>query len=463
MEPGHTWATRLLTQGEDSDIWAVADQAVTFGELRSEVRKHSDLLAQHGVNAGTSVALCLPPSLTLMYVMLAAWCNGAQVMLIDARTPPAEKNRMVSLCSPHFLLTGAPPRDTSSYLLPDVPFKVEPGPAQMVTDPDVCLVQFSSGSTGLPKVIGRTSGALLAELGRYAALDGMPRSGERVLLLNSVIHTMGLVGGILHGLNSAVTMVFPASLRPHDLFQAAVQNEVNAVLGVPLHYALMTAAPGKFPTSLRLAVSAGERLPTEVWEKFVTCYGLPVSPVYGTTESGLISADLRTGCSPPDVGVAVDGIEVDVRDSELYVRLPSSPYLWTDRDDRYCDGWLRTFDRFDRDENTGRLTFRGRSDSVVAIGGLKVDLTEVEAALNRHPKVRESVVVFGKTMEAYVGTDLQLSEADLITWCRRELAEFKIPKRFYISDEVPRNFVGKIIRNESLLKEHWGASAGTDR
>ncbi|MEU5191587.1 class I adenylate-forming enzyme family protein [Streptomyces klenkii] len=455
------WGEGLLERQHDDDVWTLADRAVVYGELREHVGFLASRMAAEGIGRGSSVALRMPPSLTLMYTMLAAWTRGAQVMLIDVRLTAFEVDRLLRICGPQFLLSAQPASPVTRYLVEDVPFTLMRRATGRPAVPEFCLVQASSGSTGEPKVIGRSSDSLLAELERYAALEGMPRAGERVLLLNSIIHTMGLVGGVLHGLNSGAQIVFPSRMRAETIVETALTTESNAILGVPVHFALLArSALGAVP-SLRLAVSAGELLPLKTWTQFRQRYRLPISPVYGTTETGIIAADLITGSEPPILGRPTAGMEVDVVAGELRVRMECTPYLWSDRADRFHDGWLRTFDRCDRDLVNGVLTYRGRADSVVAIGGLKVDLMEVEQTLLLHPHVQEAVVVFGDVIEAYVGGDTAVTAADITNWCRFHLADFKIPKIFRIFEEVPRNANGKVIRNRDLLRRQEETGAHT--
>jgi acyl-coenzyme A synthetase/AMP-(fatty) acid ligase len=457
LRSGSWWGAALLGRGRDDELWALAERPVSYQQLRSQVERLAAELAAAGIGSGSSVALRMPPSLTLLYAMLATWARGAQVLLVDVRSTAFEVDRLLRICEPQFLVSATAPPQAAVYLVEDAPFTVERRPAAG----EVCLVQASSGSTGQPKVIGRTGESLLAELERYTELDGMPGAGERVVLLNSVIHTMGLVGGVLHGLNSGAQMVFPPRMRAGDIVRTARSCEAHAIFGVPVHFGLLTRSAGGAVSSLRLAVSAGELLPRAVWEQFRQQYGVPVSPVYGTTETGLIAADLTTGPEPPVIGRPASGVQVDVVASELRVRMSRSPYLWADRDDRFQDGWLRTFDRCDLDPRNGLLTYRGRADSVVAIGGLKVDLTEVEQTLLDHPAVREAVVVFGDVIEAHVGGDTALTRAELVGWCRSRLADYKIPKVFRLSAEVPRNANGKMIRNRHILHAQKETGAHT--
>ncbi|MET7575515.1 class I adenylate-forming enzyme family protein [Streptomyces sp. NPDC005492] len=452
LRPVSWWGERLLERGRDDELWVLADRGVTYGELRAQVEHLAGQMEAAGIGPGSSVAIRMAPSLSLLHALLAVWSRGAQAMLIDIRSTAFEVDRLLRICEPQFLVSAEPPSQVTTYLVPDVSPSVERRPSGRPASGDVCLVQSSSGSTGQPKVIGRSPASLLQELERYTLLEGMPKAGERVVLLNSVIHTMGLVGGILHGLQSGAQMAFPPRMRVGDIEETARATGAAAILGVPVHFALL-ARSGRGPMpSLRLAVSAGELLPGKVWTQFRQKYGVPISPVYGTTETGLIAADLTTGPEPPVIGRPASGIEVDIASGELRVRMAHSPYLWADRSDRFQDGWLRTFDRCDLDPASESLRYQGRADSIVAVGGLKVDLTEVEQTLLSHPRVREAVVVFGDIIEAHVGGDTELSTAELAVWCRSRLADYKVPKVFRLSAAVRRNANGKMIRDRDLLQ-----------
>jgi acyl-coenzyme A synthetase/AMP-(fatty) acid ligase len=128
-----------------------------------------------------------------------------------------------------------------------------------------------------------------------------------------------------------------------------------------------------------------------------------------------------------------------------------SPYLYADQVGQFTDGWLRTYDRCKNDPGTGALSILGRTDSLAVIGGIKVDLTEVELALMQHPKVHEAVVAYDKTIEAFIACDASLDPNKLTTWCRDRLSPIKVPKRFFVARELPRNLNGKLIRNRELM------------
>src|SRR4029079_13438279 len=91
---------------------------------------------------------------------------------------------------------------------------------------DHAIIQLSSGSTGPSKVIGRTADDLITEIRRYIQIDGVPLPGERIVLLPSMVHVLGLVGGLLYGLHAGVTLVPPERLTGDSILDA-VQSDAS--------------------------------------------------------------------------------------------------------------------------------------------------------------------------------------------------------------------------------------------
>jgi acyl-coenzyme A synthetase/AMP-(fatty) acid ligase len=274
---------------------------------------------------------------------------------------------------------------------------------------------------------------------------------------------MGLVAGILHGLHASTTVVIPAVFEPRAVRRLMAETATTVVFGVPFHFDLLSRLPEEpsSPQRLRLAVSAGEIMPQAVFDRFRQRYGIPISPVYGMTEVGIITESLTHEQSPPSVGFPAPGIEVGVDGGELFVHLTRSPYLSGDDGSRFVDGRLRTFDRCRRNPD-GSISILGRADSVATIGGLKVDLIEVENVLSSHPMVREAVVLYETTIEAFLGCAEELSAAEIAAWCRERLSDYKIPKRFHLRPAVPRTATGKLVRHRGLLQAAYTAPEASD-
>lgn len=454
------WIERALAARPDDTVWATAHSEASWGHLRTKVAELTRLLEIQGIRPGATVAVQMVPSYSYLWTVLALWLRGAQVILMDPRLTRTEVARLVNLCEPQYLITSGGSGAVRVVFQDECEVQVEVRRGGHPAKGGHVLLQFSSGATGHPKIIGRSAASLLAELDRFARLPEMPVAGEKVLLGNSLTHSFGLIGGVLHALSAGATLVFTANAQPRTLLHTLADAGVQVLFGVPFHFELLnrvadeTALP-----ALRLAVSGGEAIRPEVYERFAERYGIRIGQAYGMTETGIIATDLTGRHRPPAVGLPAPGIEVRVENGELQVRTGVSPYVYANGvDDRFADGWLRTHDLASVDVSTGVVSVHGRADSLVVIGGLKVDLREVELALTEHPHVTEAVVLFADTIEAFVGTDGGLTVRELQAWCRDRLSHYKIPRRFELAPAVPRTSNGKLIRNRELLVSRMSTS-----
>ncbi|MFD0573864.1 hypothetical protein ACFQ0T_37370 [Kitasatospora gansuensis] len=239
---------------------------------------------------------------------------------------------------------------------------------------------------------------------------------------------------------------------------------------MPFHLELLSwvTEPPRLP-QLTGMTTGGELVRAQVHDAFVDRYGIRLGSMYGMTEVGVIATDLF-GAHRPELTPA-PGMELRAVDGELLVAAGQSPYLDHGRTDatgptRWADGWLHTKDGGAVGADTGRVRVLGRLDSQVSIGGLKVDLTEVEHTLAALPEVTAAVVVFGTSIEAYVvlgeGGTAERIEARLA----ERLAAYKRPRLLHVVDRLPRTATGKLVRDRTALSGATTAAAthpGTDR
>jgi acyl-coenzyme A synthetase/AMP-(fatty) acid ligase len=445
-----------LFDGRDDELpyLTYSQEIVTRHELRVRVIKQAEVFTGYGIGPGSTVGLRTPPSFTQVEVLLALWLLGAQVMLFDFRLKPAEVEALCASCRPQFMVRADSKAQAVFGFRPEYEVVTECRGNGRPATTGHRLVQFSSGSTGRPKVIGRTVRSLAAEVERFAGIPGMPGEGDRLLLLSSTAHSFGLIGGLLHSLAAGVSVIFAPRVLARDILRTAVDHRITALFGVPMHYELLAAAIGPpVPTELLIAISGGEMMPPEVAARFAERYGVPVGESYGTTETGVVAMDV-SGALRPSVGRAAPGVVVRDREGELDVALEESPYLFDSGGTQYADGWLHTRDRATVD-CTGEIRVHGRADSLVVIGGLKVDLTEVENVLRLHPAVEQAVLVHGDVTEAYVAVaagDKRPSAEELLRWCRERLADYKLPRVIRLLEYLPRTANGKLMRQAATLQ-----------
>jgi 3-hydroxy-4-methylanthranilate adenylyltransferase len=172
--------------------------------------------------------------------------------------------------------------------------------------------------------------------------------------------------------------------------------------------------------------------------------------MYGMTEVGMIATDL-SGRHRPAVAPA-PGMALRVEDGELLVQAAASPYIGLIDPGRWSGGWLRTKDAATIDAATGLVTILGRLDSQVAIGGLKVDLTEVEQALCGLAPVTSAVIGYDGVIEAYLVLADGATTADVEAAMTDVIAPYKRPRRLHVLSALPRTATGKIVRARAVLQ-----------
>ncbi|MEU8047293.1 fatty acid--CoA ligase family protein [Micromonospora echinofusca] len=445
------WVDEILLRGRSTDICLRLPEPVDRGTLRRLVAGAQARLAAAGLRPGGAAALRLPPSLAYVVNLLAIWRSGAQAILLDHRLTDHEVGRALERLTPQVVV--APLRTGGGGLRIFV--DVTEGVTAYADRPAVsghAVIQLSSGSTGPSKVIGRTAEDLVAEVRRYTRIDGVALPGERIILLPSMVHVLGLVGGLLYGLHAGVELVPPERLAGDAVLAAIAADDSPAtVLGVPFHIGLLasTRPTGPLPQFKRMT-TGGELVPAAVAAAFADRHGVPLGNMYGMTEVGVIGTDL-CGRHRPSIAPA-PGIEVREVDGELRVSCPASPYVGLSDPTRWADGWLHTRDAGTVDPDTGLVTVRGRLDSQVSVGGLKVDLTEVEATVAALPGVAAAVVVFDGAITAYVQPDGPLSQEVLDELLAERLAGYKRPRTLRLVAQLPRTTTGKLVRSTEALR-----------
>jgi acyl-coenzyme A synthetase/AMP-(fatty) acid ligase len=447
-----SWVDEVLLRGAGAEHCLFLDAPVSRDELRRLVGERQAELAAAGLRRGGSVALCLAPSLALVANLLAAWRIGAQASLLDHRLTGFETNRALARLEPQVVVSAEP---------------VGGGPARGFYDQREtvtgylgrpartthAVVQLSSGSTGPSKVIGRTAADLVAEVERYARIDGVPGAGERIVSMASMVHVLGLVGGLLHCLHAGVQLAIPQRTSAEGILATvAAGPEPTTLLGVPFHIELLTwvAEPPRLPQLIGMT-TGGELVRAQVHDAFVDHYGIRLGSMYGMTEVGVIATDLF-GRNRPELAPA-PGMTLREADGELLIALDQSPYLGADDPTRWSDGWLHTRDGGTVDPDTGLVRVLGRQDSQVSIGGLKVDLTEVEHTLAALPEVTAAVVVFGTSIEAYVMLRDSATAAQVEARLTERLAAYKRPRLLHVVDRLPRTATGKLVRDRTVLRD----------
>jgi 2-aminobenzoate-CoA ligase len=336
---------------------------------------------------------------------------------------------------------------------------------------DVCLIAFTSGTTGEPKGTMHFHRDMLAICDTYGARVLRANADDVFIGSPPIAFTFGLGAAVLFPLRAGASSIMLEQASPAPLLDAIRTMRPTVCFTAPTAYRAML---GKLQqsdiASLRICVSAGEPLPKATWDAWHAATGLPIMDGIGSTEMlhifiGAPVEKLRPGAT----GIPVPGYEAKLIDDDgndlprggtgrLAVRGPTGcRYLADARQTQYVqNGWNITGDTYHQDAD-GYFWFQARSDDMILSSGYNISGPEVEAALLTHPAVAECGVVGapdaarGTIVKAYVVlrdpdiADPALAQA-LQDHVKAEIAPYKYPRAIEFVTSLPRGGTGKLQR-----------------
>ncbi len=464
-------ADLLLEPGPDARADDVlvhdAGGTTTRTELTSSALELRDALRANGVGAGTAVAVMLGNRAETVAALFGVWALGAVYVPVNPRLTDREITHLLDGVTPAALVTTESSMKRFPQLamasIDGLAIGVTPGPARAY-DPDVALVQTTSGTTGPPRPVPLRHSQVLALLDGVITTvrSGTPDGSARAPMANLVPVSLSLWAGIYtvcFAFRVGAPVVLMDHFDPKELARLVAEHQIRSVVLPPAAMAMCCDEPDLTTLApLRYVRSITAPLSPFLARRFFDRFGVAVLNGYGQTELG----GEVVGWSATDwrefgetklgaVGRPHTGVEVRTDEhGELWVRTPSSSSSGLgDRVD--AEGWLRTGDHARIDED-GFVWIEGRASDVINRGGLKVFPTDVEEVLQTASGVRDVAVVgiedarLGEVPVAFVvGT---VDATALEAHCREHLAPYKIPARFVEVASIPRTEVGKILRSE---------------
>jgi acyl-CoA synthetase (AMP-forming)/AMP-acid ligase II len=507
------WA-RTTPDGEAIDY---LNRSWTWSQWEDRVRRLAGALTGFGVQRGDVVAFLDKNHPACVELTLAAASLGAANAVINFRLAGDELDYVLNDSGATVLVVGRGLRESIDRIrdrLEHVEHIIEVTPDGEAGDEyeallagatptgrrddvrgdDVCILMYSSGTTGRPKGVELTQANLIAHT--VNAHDGWAfDDGDKNMVSMPLFHVGGssyVQFGIHDGVPSVMTREVDGGALADAILKGANRTFlVPAVLAkvleagedaVKLFGALKTFCYGASPMPLPLLRQALEAWPDT---DFIQVYGL-------TEVCGVIShlmPEAHRDVEHPErlvsAGQLIPKAELRIVDAdtledvpegeqgELWFRTPQLMKGYHNREEATAesitaDGWFRTGDvgRLDAD---GFLFVEDRLKDMIISGGENVYSIEVERVLAEHEAVTEVAVIgvpdekWGEAVKAIVAVeaavDGPVSEEELIDWCRERLARYKCPRSIDIIDELPRNPTGKILKKE-LRKPFW---EGRDR
>ncbi|MEW6634916.1 MAG: acyl--CoA ligase [Pseudomonadota bacterium] len=489
-------AHRLAPGGDDAPAIAAPDRGpLTHGGLRRLVGETTARLNALGIGRGDRVAIVLPngPEMATAFIAVAA---GASTAPINPAYRADELDFYLSDIGVKAILVGkdeaGPAVEVAQRLgirvlrliVPDgAPagvFTIEGdavGPAVasgLAEDGDIALLLHTSGTTSRPKLVPLSHANLAASARHIGATLGLTAS-DRCLNIMPLFHIHGLIAAVLSSLAAGGSVFCTPGFNALRFFQWLTDAKPSWYTAVPtMHQAILPRAARNAEalaaTPLRFIRSSSASLPAQVMAELEATFGCPVIESYGMTEAAhqMASNRLPPGQRKPGSVGAAAGPEVAVmaldgqllkagETGEIVIRGPNVTTGYEKNPDAnasaFAHGWFHTGDQGVLDED-GYLRVTGRLKEIINRGGEKISPLEVDGVLMDHPAVAQ-VVTFamphdklGEEVAAAVvlREGQSASEADIRGFAATRLADFKVPRKVLILDEIPKGATGKLQR-----------------
>ena len=498
----------------DKPATAFLGAFLTFGEVKSQVDRLATALSKLGVTKGDRVGIMLPNCPQYLISFFAIVRLGAIVTNINPIYTPREVEAVakdsgvkavivLDLMSPvvlgvkantaieNVIVTSVQEYSAKPETAPSAPegtlsfaglikdTEVALPRVSITPEEDVAVLQYTGGTTGVPK------GAMLTHFNLYANViqssvwgrELTQRGDERYLMVIPYFHIYGQTVGLLLGTWSGAMQIPVPKFDPDALIQAIKTYKPTFFPGVPTLYISMLNHPEIKTCGLeyvRRFNSGSAPLPVEVIEQFEQLSGAMLYEGYGLTETSPTTHSTPTlarrkpgsiGLTYPSTDAKIVDLETGLEEvpqgaeGELCIRGPQVMKGYWNRPDETSialrDGWLYTGDVARMDED-GYFYIVQRKKDMIIVSGFNVYPNEVEDVLFTHPAVLEAAVIGvpdkyrGESVKAFIvlkpGASATVEE--LSEFCKTNLAKFKVPSVIEIVPGLPKSAVGKVLRRE---------------
>ena len=466
---------------------------LTYREVQTLANRFGHLLESVGVEPEQRVIIALPDGPEFVAALFGTLKVGAVVVMVNPQLAVdaieyfySYTRATVALVHRHTAPTFQAAQGRARHLKriiivgePATTRAIAGASPELETFPshrdDAAIWLFSGGTTGKPKAVVQSHGSFANTTVCY---------GQGVLGLTERDITLAvpkLFFGYATGSNlffpfsvGAAATLFPEKSTAETLFEKIRRFRPTVLVNVPTMVNQMVAHPDAAQQdfkSLRLATSAGEALPVELYERWKQTFGVELLDGLGTAEMWHIFISNSPGAvRPGTIGTVVPGFDVRVRDDlghdltdgevgMLWVRGDSRAIGYWQQMDKtkaaFRGEWYVSGDLVRRDAD-GYFTYCGRADELLKVGGKWLAPQEVEGCLLQHPLVKEVAVVgiedangLTKPHAFVVAAEARPSLAEeLLTFARERLEPYKAPRTVRFLDSLPRTHLGKVDRRK---------------
>ncbi len=498
----------LLTAGEEALVEVERQRRFTYAELNERCNRIANVLREKGVGKDDRVALLMMNGVEYVESFFACAKIGAVIVPLNWRLVPDELEFILKDSGSVALIFDSEFDESTQALQGrdiDVRDWIRVGDdasrADWADDYDAAMaaasadeptieadggdrlfIMYTSGTTGLPKGVVHTHDTTTwGSLTFHMTCD--MRFGDNYLQVMPLFHVGALLPAIavIHG---GGKLVISRSFDPNGVFEVIENEHCQIGLLVPAMLQMMWASPRRESADLstiRWFLSGAAPVPVAVIEDY-SSIGVEIHQVYGLTEScgpacviGAKDAISKAGSTGPaffhtEVRVIdKDGNDVEVGGvGEVIVSGPHVMVEYWNQPEATAatlrDGWLYTGDLATVDAE-GFVYIQDRKKDMIISGGENIYPAEIENVLTGHPSILECAVIglpsekWGEVPLAIVALapGKEATADEIIGYCKKKLARFKIPKAVEFSDDIPRNPSGKILKR--ILRERYPGPA----
>jgi len=358
------------------------------------------------------------------------------------------------------------------------------GPPAVEIDPaeDVAILQYTGGTTGTPKGAMLTHRNLVANALQTRAWFLQAEEGnERALAVLPFFHVYGMTVAMNLPIALASAIILLPRFQIDEVLKTINRYQPTMFPGAPTIYVAFNNHPHikRYKVgSIKECISGSAPLPVEVKKRFEELTGGRLVEGYGLSEASPVthSNPLDGRDIPGSIGFPLPDTDAKIVDldtdeelgvgevGELVIRGPQVMKGYWNRPEETAqtlkDGWLHTGDIAKMDEQ-GYFYIVDREKDVIIASGYNVYPREVEEVLYQHPKVAEAAVVGipdpyrGETVKAFIVPHAgeELDEEELVAFCRKHLAAYKVPRLIEFRESLPKTAVGKVLKRELRAEE----------
>ncbi|WP_276540426.1 AMP-binding protein [Salipaludibacillus agaradhaerens] len=347
---------------------------------------------------------------------------------------------------------------------------------------DLALLQYTGGTTGVAKGVMLTHYNLVANTTQCIKwMYKLDHSNEVVLCVLPFFHVYGMTVGMNYSVMARSKMVILPKFDVKQTLKAIQSQKITIFPGAPTMYIGLINHPDVTSyhlSSVKVCTSGSAPLPLDVQNKFEQLTGASLSEGFGLTEASPVThfnllwekrPPGSIGVPWPDTDVAILSSETGERAStgevgELIIRGPQVMKGYWNRPEEteaaFQNDWLLTGDMGYMDEE-GFFYIVDRKKDMIIASGFNIYPREIEEVLYDHPAIQEAVAIGvpdpyrGETVKAFIvkKEDEDLTEDELITFCKQRLASYKVPRLIEFRDDLPKTLVGKILRRALTEEE----------